>query len=303
VTVGLKVGYSVLISVVAIVAIVAIVFILQKPMSEKNLQVAPPPQGKLPQADLREAEPRAGSIIEGPLGMKFAFIPAGTFMMGSPESEAERESNEKQHRVTLTKGFYIQTTEVTQRQWRTMMGNNSSVFEYCADCPVEVVTWKDVRTFIQKLNRKEGTNRYKLPTEAEWEYAARAGSTTSFANGGISELECAYDSNLDAMGWYCGNSGVTYSKCLDLSKMGGPKCAGTHPVAKKQPNAWGLYDMHGNVWEWCRDWYGKYSGGSVINPPGPSSGSYRVFRGGSWNYEARSCQSAYRNWNRPDIRM
>jgi formylglycine-generating enzyme required for sulfatase activity len=157
------------------------------------------------------------------------------------------------------------------------MGNHPSYFINCGDnCPVEQVSWYDVQAFITELN-KRGEGTYRLPTEAEWEYAARAGSTTAFANGGISVLECSYDPNLDAMGWYCGNSG---------SK--------THPAAQKLPNAWGLYDMHGNVWEWCQDWYGIYPSGAVLDPTGPSSGANRVIRGGSWYHYARSCRSAFR---------
>ena len=246
----------------------------------------------------------SGKKTTNSLGMEFVYIKPGTFMMGSPSSEPGRRSDEKQHQVTLTKGFYMQTTEVTQGQWRAIMGNNPSHFKNCGDdCPVEKVSWNDAQGFIRKLNQKEGTDKYRLPTEAEWEYAARAGSTTVFANGGISELKCGYDSNLDAMGWYCGNSGVTYSGCYDASRWGGPKCAGTHPVAKKQPNAWGLYDMHGNVWEWCQDWYGKnYPSGSVIDPTGRSSGSDRVNRGGSWLSDARGCRSANRRRSKPGYR-
>ena len=225
--------------------------------------------------------------ITNSLGMKFVYIKPGTFTMGSPSSEPSHGSDERQHRVTLTKGFYMQTTEVTQGQWRAIMGNNPSHFKNCGDdCPVEEVSWNDAQGFIRKLNQEEGSDKYRLPTEAEWEYAARAGSTTAFANGGISELKCGYDSNLDAMGWYCGNSNER-----------------THPVAQKQPNAWGLYDMHGNVREWCQDWYGKtYPSGSVVDPTGPSSGSDRVGRGGSWNYVAGSCRSADRYGSEPGFR-
>ena len=246
----------------------------------------------------------AGEITNS-LGMVFVYIKPGTFMMGSPSSEPGRSSDERQHRVTLTKGFYMQTTEVTQGQWHAIMGNNPSDFKNCGDdCPVEKVSWNDMQTFVQKLNRKEETHRYRLPTEAEWEYAARAGSTTAFENGRISEFQCGYDSNLDAMGWYCGNSGVKYSGCFDASEWGGPKCAGTHPVAKKQPNAWGLYGMHGNVWEWCQDWYEKnYPLGSATDPTRTSTDSYRVYRGGSWYDSARLCRSAYRNWGKPGFRL
>jgi len=224
------------------------------------------------------------SAYTNSLGMSFQLIPAGTFTMGSPLDEAGRDDDETQHQVTLTQ-FYIQTTEVTQNQWITVMGSNPSSFSGCSDCPVEQVSWNDVQTFITNLNN-QGEGIYRLPTEAEWKYAARAGSTTAFANGDITYyadmIECKYDSNLDAMGWYCYNSSSTQS------------------VGQKDPNAWGLYDMHGNVYEWCEDWYGTYPLSSVTDPTGPLSGSYRVFRGaGWWNY-ARYCRSAYRSGETPD---
>ncbi len=208
----------------------------------------------------------------------FKLISAGTFTMGSPTDEPGRDSDETQHEGTLTKSFYIQTTEVTQGQWKAVMGENPSSFEKCGDdCPVETVSWNDVQEFIEQLNQMEGTDKYRLPTEAEWEYACRAGSTTAFAKGGITETECGYDPNLDAMGWYCGNSDDE-----------------THPVAQKDPNDWGLYDMHGNVWEWCQDLKGEYPSSPVSDPTGASSGTYRVLRGGSWPDKAMTCRSAKR---------
>ena len=198
-------------------------------------------------------------------------------MMGSPIIERGRKSDETQHQVTLTQGFYMQITEITQGQWQALMGSNPSYFPSCGnDCPVEKVSWDDVQTFISKMNQRgEGT--YRLPTEAEWEYAARAGSTTAFANGGITGTDCGLDPNLDAMGWYCYNSDKT-----------------THPVAQKQHNAWGLYDMHGNVWEWCQDWYGDYPTGLAIDPTGPVSGWSRAARGSSFELHADECRSAHR---------
>jgi len=208
-------------------------------------------------------------------GIEFVYIPPGSFMMGSPTNYDE----EKQHHVILTKGFSMQTTEVTQGQWRAVMGSNPSYFSNCGDnCPVENVSWNDVQEFISKLNRKEGGSRYRLPTEAEWEYAARAGSTTRFCFG-------YEDSRLAEYAWYDVNSGIS-----------------THSVAQKKPNAWGLYDMHGNVWEWCQDWYGDYPSGSVTDPTGPSWGSLRVFRGGGWDNFAKLCRSALRNRYLPDYR-
>jgi len=218
-------------------------------------------------------------------GMEFVFIKPGTFTMGSPTNELGRDDDEKLHQVTLTQGIYIQTTEVTQSQWHCVMGSNPSKLKNCGlNCPVENVSWYDAMEFIKNLNRIDSKGQYRLPTEAEWEYAARAGTDTAFANGGISELRCGRDLNLDAIGWYCGNSGET-----------------AHPVAQKKPNAWGLYDMHGNVWEWCADWYAEYPSGSVTNPSGPSSGSVRIRRGGSWTFIAGGCRSAVRYGTRPVV--
>ena len=210
------------------------------------------------------------------------------FLRGSPRNEPGRKSDENQHRVILTNGFYMQTTEVTQGQWKAVMGETPLYIRVCHDnCPVERVSWHDAQRFIQKLNKLESTHHYRLPTEAEWEYAARAGSKTAFANGKISVLDCGYDSTLDEIGWYCGNSN-RYPH---------------DPVAQKKPNAWGLYDMHGSVWEWCADWYGNYPPGPVTDPMGPSTGAERVLRGGGAADESRSCRSANRFSLRPDIRF
>jgi len=220
------------------------------------------------------------------IGMTFILLPTGTFMMGSPSDEPSRNKhNENQHQVILTQPFYMQLTEVTQAQWEAVMGSNPSYFSGCPTCPVEHVTWYDVQTFIRYMNaRGEGT--YNLPTEAQWEYAARAGSTTAFYNGGFTPDVSGYDPNLDVIGWYRYNSGYE-----------------THPVAQKTPNVWGLYDMSGNVWEWCRDWYSDsyYDLGTMIDPTGPSSGLYRVVRGGSLGEFPSCCRSAYRNGFIPDV--
>jgi len=219
------------------------------------------------------------------IGMTFVYIEPGTFTMGSPTSEPGRYDDETQHQVTLTKGFYMQTTEVTQGQWKAVMEDNPSIFGSCGDnCPVEEVSWDDVQEFITTLNQKEKTDQYRLPTEAEWEYAARAGTTTTYSFGNDS-------SQLSKYGNFC-DSKCTYSHKDDSQSDQYPNTA---PVKSYSPNAWGLYDIHGNVWEWCQDWYdADYPSGSLTDPVGPGSGSYRVFRGGCWNNRARYCRSAER---------
>jgi len=215
------------------------------------------------------------------LGMEFVCIKPGTFMMGSPSGESGRDSDEKQHKVNLTRGFYIQTTEVTQGQWESVMGNNPSEFKKGDNYPVENVSWSDAQRFIRKLNQKEGIDKYRLPTEAEWEYACRAGTTTPFSFGRCLSIDQANYNGKYPLG---GCSKGKYRKKIVS-------------VASFSPNAWGLYDMHGNVWEWCQDWYDDYPSGSVTDPNGPSSGSSRVYRGGSWINNARNCRSANRCFN------
>jgi|APCOG7522876152_1049122.scaffolds.fasta_scaffold15171_2 formylglycine-generating enzyme required for sulfatase activity len=225
--------------------------------------------------------------ITNTLGMELVLIQPGQFMMGSPEDEPGRNSGEKPHQVNLTKPFYLQTTEVTQAQWKALMGKNPASNKRCGEsCPVEEVSWEDAQEFVRKLNQKEGTDKYRLPTEAEWEYACRAGSTTAFPNGSITKLDCGRDANLDAIAWYCGNS-------QNIIK----------PVAGKKPNVWGLYDMLGNVQEWCQDWFGAYPDDEVTNPHGSKKGSYRVMRGGVWYSPARDCRSASRFGSPPRYRF
>jgi len=227
-----------------------------------------------------EAPPEDARTVSSPtLGAEFALIPAGTFMMGSPADEKGRYDNETQHQVTISKPFYMQTTEVTQGQWQKVMGSNPSHFKNCgADCPVETVSWNDIQGFIRKLNQLEGTDKYRLPTEAQWEYASRAGSLTAFNTGAcLSAGDANYNGNYPQEG--CGK---------------GEYREKTVKVGSFAPNAWGLYDMHGNVWEWVQDWHGNYPSGSVTDPEGPAAGSYRVYRGGSWFSYARNCRSALR---------
>lgn len=229
---------------------------------------------------------RAENKILNSVGMAFVYVAPGSFLRGSPSDELGRENDENQQMVTLANGYYMQTTEVTQGQWKAVMGGLPLHIITCNDeCPVERISWNDAQTFIHKLNELEGSDNYRLPTEAEWEYAARAGSKTAFANGEISVLDCGNDSILSEIGWYCGNS----------------KSYPHHPVAQKNPNAWGLYDMHGSVWEWCIDWYDAYPLESDTDPSGASGGTERVLRGGGLADNASSCRAANRYSLRPDI--
>ena len=233
------------------------------------------------------------STYKNSLGQEFKLIPAGTFTMGSPPNDNPLDfsfpEEKPQHQVTLTQPFYLQTTEVTQAQWESVMGKNPSHFRDCSTCPVETVSWNDVQSYIAKMN-KRGEGTYSLPTEAQWEYAVRAGSTTELYNGAItSEYPyCDYDPNQDAIAWVCNNSGDK-----------------THPVAQKTPNAWGLYDMLGNVWEWSQDWYDSkyYTSSAVTDPTGPSSGVWRVLRGGGWATDVSGCRSACRLSQFPETRI
>jgi formylglycine-generating enzyme required for sulfatase activity len=250
-----------------------------KPEAEKVIEIDSKTEDRV--KEITQAEAKAGpgkNSFTAPNGIKFIYISAGTFTMGSSKDESGRYDNETQHQVTLTQGFYMQITEVTQGQWRGLMGNNPSFFNGCGDdCPVEQVSWNDAQQFIWRLNQLEGADKYRLPTEAEWEYACRAGNTSAFASGEITALECEDGTGLDEVAWFCGNSAKTI-----------------HPVAKKKPNAWGLYDMHGNVSELCQDWYGEYPPDRITDPKGPASGIDRTVRGGGWKSQARHCRSACR---------
>jgi formylglycine-generating enzyme required for sulfatase activity len=218
--------------------------------------------------------------ITNSIGMKLVLIPKGTFMMGSPESEERRVGNETQHEVTISKDYYLGVYEVTQAQYEKMMGKNPSRFQGdnlrgdSANHPVEQVSWEDAVDFCNKLSdlpeEKKAGRVYRLPTEAEWEYACRAGSKSAYSFGEGSK-------SLGDYAWFDQNSNRQ-----------------THPVGEKKANAWGLYDMHGNVWEWCSDWYGQYPKGAVSDPVGTRESSNRVFRGGSWYDHFEYCRSARR---------
>ena len=218
-----------------------------------------------------------GKPVVNSVGMLLVPIPAGTFTMG----EANGDDNETPHKVTLTQPFHLGQYEVTQEQYEKVMGTNPSNFKGGQN-PVEQVDWNDAVEFCRKLSalpaEKKAGYVYRLPTEAEWEYACRAGTKTTYSFGDS-------DSELGDYAWYDENSGLT-----------------THPVGGKKPNGWGLYDMYGNVWEWCQDYYAEYEKSPVADPRGPTSGSSRVVRGGSWFSDAQFSRSAYRYRYTPDFR-
>jgi formylglycine-generating enzyme required for sulfatase activity len=244
----------------------------------------------------------------------YRFIPSGTFTMGSPPDELGRDKSEAEHQVTLTKGFWMKETEVTQAEWEAVMENNPSnalpVMSCGSNCPVNSVNWWDAVQFCNTLSAQQGLTAcymlsgcnntpgstcdsisenlgctgYRLPTEAEWERAYRADTSTAFYNGAITDTGCN-DPNMNAIGWYCGNANNN-----------------AHPVAGKAANGWGLYDMSGNVWEWVWDWYYTYPDTHQSDPKGSSTGLFRIVRGGSWNHDALFCRAALRAGDSPILR-
>jgi formylglycine-generating enzyme required for sulfatase activity len=237
-------------------------------------------------ANISNAQP--AKEITNSTGMKLVLIPKGAFTMRSEIEEERASNNEEQYQVTISKHYYLGVTEVTQGQYEKVMGTNPSRFQGnkvqgdSSNLPVEQVSWEDAVEFCKKLSdlpeeRKAGRV-YRLPTEAEWEYACRAGSRSFYSFGASSK-------SLGDYAWFVGNSGLQ-----------------THPVGEKKANAWGLHDMHGNVVEWCSDWYGKYPKGAVSDPGGPDEGSGRVERGGYFGGGAQFCRSAFRYGRVPSYR-
>jgi formylglycine-generating enzyme len=206
--------------------------------------------------------------------------------MGSPADEPERWDGEgPQHEVTISQGFWLGETPVTQALWEAVMGENPSGFKG-PERPVENVSWDDTQEFLQRINSERDDLGLRLPSEAEWEYACRAGTTTPFSFGdNITPEQVNYNGEYPYPG---GSKGLNRGETVEVKAL--------------PANPWGLYQMHGNVWEWCRDWYGKYPAGPVTDPQGPPEGAYRVLRGGSWIYYAGWCRSAYRYWLEPDYR-
>jgi formylglycine-generating enzyme required for sulfatase activity len=224
-----------------------------------------PPAGVAAYAKEHGLEPTVSLDLNKGVKLELVLIPPGKFMMGSPETEKDRKKNETQHEVTISKPFYMGRYEVTQEQYEATMGRNPSEFKGAKN-PVETVTWEDAQEFCKEVSAKTRKT-VRLPTEAQWEYACRAGTTTRFYSGDA-------DADLDGVGWYDSNSEQR-----------------THPVGEKKPNSWGLYDVHGNVSEWCQDGYKEYSGGVTRK----ADRECMVLRGGSWYVYARVCRSAFRD--------
>ena len=253
--------------------------IVKKPKKQKpaTTQVAPkkhksqskPTKGGTVKRVTTKASYSNGTLTVNGIKYNMVWVDGGTFRMGATSEQGSEISDEKPvHSVTLS-GYYIGKTEVTQALWQAVMGSNPSYFEG-DDLPVEQVSWDDCQEFIRKLNSLTGQN-FRLPTEAEWEFACRGGNNSR-------GYKYSGSNYIDNVAWYDGNSGDK-----------------THPVATKSPNELGIYDMSGNVWEWCADWYGDYSSGRQTNPKGPYGGSRRVYRGGCWFSYAGGCRSSFRS--------
>lgn len=261
--------------------------IVKKPKKQKpaTTQVAPkkhksqskPTKGGTVKRVATKASYSNGTLTVNGIKYNMVWVDGGTFRMGATsEQGSDAYSDEKPvHSVTMS-SYYIGKTEVTQALWKAVMGSNPSEFKG-DNWPVESVSWNDCQAFIRKLNALTGQN-FRLPTEAEWEFACRGGNNSR-------GYKYSGSNYIDNVAWYDGNSGDK-----------------THPVATKSPNELGIYDMSGNVWEWCADWYGDYSSGRQTNPKGPYGGSYRVFRGGSWDLIAGFCRSSYRLSGNPSDR-
>lgn len=235
----------------------------------------------------------------GRASQRFRWIPGGTFQMGSPEGEAGRFDRETRHQVTLTRGYWLADTPVTQALWEAVMGRNPSRFQ-TPDRPVDNVSWEDAQAFIEALNERVPGLHACLPTEAQWEKACRGGTHKATWRGDLTIRGDNDAPELDDIAWYGGNSGHGFELDNGYDSAGWPNkqydhsTAGSRPVATRRPNPHGLYDMLGNVYEWCADWYADYEPGSQVDPVGPSTGQARVIRGGSWFDLARYCRAAYR---------
>lgn len=253
----------------------------------------------------------AGFALEG-VEVRMRWIEGGRFVMGSPEDEEGRYGSwglrgERQHEVTVS-GFWLGETPVTQQLWQVATGNNPSRFQ-SHDRPVEQVGWHDCVDFMDQVNQRVPGLALRLPTEAEWEYACRAGTATATYGGDLTIVGERSAPVLDAIAWHGGNSGVGFELSSGYNSSGWRETrfprnkSGTHPVARKLPNDFGLYDMLGNVCEWCEDWLAPYPIGRQHNPRGPKRGVDRVLRGGSWFHRARDLRAAARDGVTPDFRV
>ncbi len=217
--------------------------------------------------------------VTNDLGMTFNRVPAGTFMMGSAEDAPGHESDERRHKVTISEPFWLQTTPVTRGQWLELVEGLPSAFPDCGDdCPVDGLQPDWVDWYIKALSEEDPDWDYRLPTEAEWEYAARAGTEGPYYTG-----DCLDDSQANVSGK------SVLPGCEPFAASSGPE-----PVARHKPNPWGFHDMLGNVWELCADWFGPYEEGPVTDPSGPEEGKYKVLRGGSWHFRAVHARAANR---------
>jgi formylglycine-generating enzyme required for sulfatase activity len=284
----------------AFVALALVLCLRADPVPEKPAPLDCTAKDGVSAADVRRAQEawvkhlgyKVEKTIEvgGGVKMTFVLVPPGKFRMGSPEDEKEREKGELLHEVTLTEPFYLGKTEVTQAQYEALGVENPSKFRG-ADRPVEMVSWTEARDWAEKLTKKRGDKHlYRLPTEAEWEYACRGARSSSQPFGigdgdALSSLEANFDGNFSY-------GGADKGKFLEAS------CA----VGSYRANAFGLHDMHGIVWEWCQDWYGPYPRDAVTNPTGPEEGSDRVYRGGCWGSDGGLCRAALRRYTEPGDR-
>jgi sulfatase modifying factor 1 len=222
-------------------------------------------------------------VIEPWTGMALAVIAPGSFTMGSPSAQPGRNPDELQRTITISRSFYLGIREVTQAEWAIVMGANPSHFEKCSNCPVESINFYDVDRFLANLNARSTALQFRLPSEAEWEYACRAGTSGPTM---IEPEPTADQANTD---------GSPGSRTSQAARVRGS----TVPVGRYPANAWGLFDMQGNVWEWTNDWYGEYSPRDIRDPRGPSAGTRRVIRGGSWYFDANSARCGLRYSHAP----
>jgi formylglycine-generating enzyme required for sulfatase activity len=258
-------------------------------------------------------------VYTNSLGIKFQYIPSGEFMMGISTGDLNGdECEEPQHRVEITKPFYLGRYPITQEQWEMIMKDRPFYFDDAGrTVPAENVSWNRAQEFLEKLNEMEGRDgsssnpMYRLPTEAEWEYAARAGTTTELYNGKLEERGEFESQNLDKIAWFAGNAQANYESSVSFDILVGSETylyknvpfekTGPQPVGKKYPNSWGLYDMIGNIWEWCEDWYSEnfYHFTEVIDPKGPPEGEEKVVRGATFVNCNKTCRVSFRDSHKP----